>query len=113
MKSDARARKACAMARSLVLDTFCILGLNVLVYHAWAPLVFGLTARRARDLIRFGTRDRMTGRRTRFTNAVKHGPSLLTFSFSWRTPFSHNSASTQFSRITRDASAAGNPVSTN
>src|SRR5215213_8297089 len=55
----------------------------------------GLTTRRPGDFIRFCARDRMTGRRARLANAIEHRTCLMLFRLSWRTPSSHNSASTQ------------------
>ena len=77
--------------------------LGIFVCRFWSSLVFGFATRRPRDFIRFRMRHRMSGRRAGLTDAVEYGTRLLTFSFSWRTPLSHNSASTQFVWITRDS----------
>ena len=72
--------------------------------------VFGFTHRRSRNLVRLGSGYRMTGRRTRLADTFEQRPHL-SLRLLWSTPSYHNSASTLFVRISRDASASGNRVS--
>ena len=77
-----------------------------------ASFMFGLTACGARNLIRFGARDRMTGRRARLADTIKQRPHLCSFRFLWRTLSDHDSASTPIFRINPDAIPSRNPLST-
>ena len=57
--------------------------------------MFRFSLSRPRNFVRLGSGNRMTGRRTRLANTVKHGSLRLSLRLWWRTPSTHNSASTQ------------------
>ena len=70
---------------------------DVLVSRFRTSLMLCFPARGPRNFIRLGPGHRMTRRRARLADTVKHRPHLWPFRFLWRTLSNHNSASTRFS----------------